>query len=291
MAKSLLSRLRKYLKEKSGFTSSEIFKDKGFIEQLGGEAAAKHLESPMNNYYLTLLVFTDMAKDFVDTFKPYKYEWHLWRDLMQLSSGLINLGKGLAGIVKGVLYFLKNTFYTLPSLAISCGPKVGLRVAGSILSFAIAKLLHSFVLALRGLSQFVSGLFLSVPRVALRSVITACTGWKKFQFENEPGIKAGILELSDKVAKNEIGAGFNVLYITTKLGIKLKKNYEHNKEAWIQDGKSVQQYDDLRDRLAKIRTDASIDFKFHEQACKQDKLSVHKPVIEFQVSKLRSKLR
>lgn len=136
------------------------------------------------NYYLLAgLRLLNMAKDVSDTFKPYKSEMHLWRDIYQPFRGLNNCWEGFKMLVlKFPLRLLTQLF----------GLHIHDHSAGEYLAYGLA-------LLLRGFTQVVTTP-LSWLRILMRGAYTSIKGWQRF--EKNHSVQE-LVKLGESLLKNE----------------------------------------------------------------------------------------
>jgi hypothetical protein len=105
-----------------------------------------------NQFLLAGLTFLNMLKDAVDTFKPYKSKWHLWRDLQQPLNGLKNILFSL-GLAAFALVLIVMAFIAVPFVLLSRGWKASLNTVYLATNKIAALIAHSLAKAIRGLTQ------------------------------------------------------------------------------------------------------------------------------------------
>ncbi|WP_147281903.1 hypothetical protein [Legionella feeleii] len=117
-----------------------------------------------------------IGKDFIDTFKPYKSNYYVQKDLIQPIRGLGNIIKGLFNIVASPLIFVANTVrYAMIALE---QRHFGLFAENMTLGSvkAAGGLLDGISSILRGSTQLVSTPLTWCLRMPLRGLITAIRG-------------------------------------------------------------------------------------------------------------------
>lgn len=133
------------------------------------------------SYPHALLQLVNIAKDFRDTFTPYKTPRHVTRDKWQLFTGILNLFSGLLlfftmicllPLVVGITLFVLPINFLLrspePNMSIAKNPMVWLHASGAIL-------LTNLALVLRGTTQIITA-----PLTLLR------IGFRMYHFRNVP---------------------------------------------------------------------------------------------------------
>ncbi len=117
-----------------------------------------------------------MKKDFVDTFKPYKANYYILRDLTQPVRGVGNFVRGLFNIVAAPLIFLGNTVrYALKTI-----PRGDFREFGRLMLTNLVKtgggFLDGVTSVIRGVTQVIATPATWFIKMPLRLLITAIKG-------------------------------------------------------------------------------------------------------------------
>lgn len=98
--------------------------------------------------------FADMAKDFIDTFTPYRSGWYAGRDFLQPIYGLGNLLKGSLYLATVVLIFLFSLMIFFPIILITSNQKVfDLKGNSTIGIFLFSWLIDGIGSLIRGATQ------------------------------------------------------------------------------------------------------------------------------------------
>ena len=116
----------------------------------------------------SLQPFVDMAKDAIDTFKPYKTNFHFKRDLLQVVWGVGNIFKGIFNLVCAPAFFFIRA---VPALSPSYeGSQLG---AFSFYSkVALSWFIEGFALIARGATQVATAPLTLTLRLITRAIIT-----------------------------------------------------------------------------------------------------------------------
>jgi hypothetical protein len=160
----------------------------------------------------------DMAKDAVDTVKPYKSKTHLFRDLVQPFRGLWNtllspffLGLLVpAVIILGIVNVVGLFYKGEAKKALNALKEAAYRIAGYTVL--------SLTKALRGLTQL-AATPLTWLRATCRGIYAAVKGWQKFT-ENA-GVQRLLTQAVATIEKNEPGSLRRTLTILARLRDKL----------------------------------------------------------------------
>jgi hypothetical protein len=147
------------------FQRREDLKNAPFVKDWMVSNDIKILDQPLLG---SLQPFVDMAKDAVDTFKPYKTMYHFKRDLLQPILGVGNIFKGLFNIFCGPAFFLVRA---LPALGSSFeGSRYG---AFSFYSkVALSWFIEGFASIARGATQIATSPLTLTFRLMTRGIIT-----------------------------------------------------------------------------------------------------------------------
>lgn len=186
---------------------------------------------PLFTIQVALLQYLEMAKDFVDTFKPYKTKKNIIADLTFIFLGLRDIINAIPLFAVALLspvflsmelLFSKNLYLALIAIPLS------LIICLSTLVLATSQLL-------RGLLE-VCATPLVLLRIPFRSLLTWHTGWPKF--EDNQGLNIALNRANDCLQINIALTG------STKLE-KLEDLIEHLNHKAIK-AKSYAQYSQLR---------------------------------------------
>lgn len=160
-----------------------------------------------------------MFKDVVDTLKPYKSGFHVWRDLLQPIRGLGNIIKGVVyipttialfifelirGVIHGIARSDFNIFKNLMQLAF-------VRVSSG--------LLDGINNIIRGVLQVVTTPLNLIIRMPLRLIITAIKGWPTFeetQYENASKLEE-LINKDDKTLDDTLEIDFRRIRFHKKI--------------------------------------------------------------------------
>lgn len=136
------------------------------------------------------LFFLDMAKDVVDTFKPYKTKYHRNRDLLQFFYGLKNTIYSLVSIpaICADLIFSALVFIAAPITALINYNEESFidylaeeyLYALGIIIYSLTNILGATAQAIRGVTQIVTAP-LTLTRVLLRTMLSIGRVEEKFQ--------------------------------------------------------------------------------------------------------------
>ncbi len=149
---------------------------------------------------------TDMGKDFVNTFRPYKTWYHIAKEFLQPLRGIGNILRGVSililAVVEGVMLtgaLLGGTFIAL----IAGRPRRAAKICHHILS-GPGRLLTSWFIdgvssVVRGITQIVFTPIVPL-KILLRGVITFFSGWQKFG--HDAGMKK-ILEMHSQSTEEQ----------------------------------------------------------------------------------------
>lgn len=120
----------------------------------------------------------DIAKDFIDTFKPYKAGYHAGRDFLQPLRGVGNIAKGAANLLLSPLLFVANTIrYALTSGSLeNFASNMGLNARRTT-----GWLLDGVSSLVRGLTQIAATPLTWLIKMPLRGLITAIKGAPKIE--------------------------------------------------------------------------------------------------------------
>ncbi len=163
----------------------------------------------------------DMAKDAVDTFKPYRSNFYVRRDALQPVFGLAN-------ILKGILYLL-----TVPLLVLIIAPIYALvninrttgKEVGEFLLMAASWLIDGALSIVRGATQL-AFTPLGWAKMGIRALISKFTGKEDLWIENRPGIQ-------DLVNKNEDDSHINKQELAKAVHSKYEKGIKRGEETGL----------------------------------------------------------
>lgn len=125
--------------------------------------------------------YWSMAKDIVDTFKPYKSGFYVWRDLLQPLRGIGNVAKGLIYILIIPFLLLCDFTQSIYSGIKNRSLSVFIDSAASSLVGFITGLFDGINNIVRGSLQFATTPLTWFLRMPLRALITAVKGWPTFE--------------------------------------------------------------------------------------------------------------
>ncbi|MDF1683692.1 MAG: hypothetical protein P1U36_03445 [Legionellaceae bacterium] len=201
---------------------------------------------------MTALVFLNMAKDAVDTFKPYKTAQHRARDLDQFYSGLKNTLKAIVFIPVSILWFIAglSCFIIAPILgainyqrrtpdSASASATLWNEISNAysnssqMMSASIETLVGSLTQTLRGITQMMTAPF-TLLRIPLRDYLSQELPEQKFQ--DRKSIQRLLAE-ADKImttAQDNPEATANMHPILNELYRK-SHNQQHQKQATYKD--------------------------------------------------------
>lgn len=163
-------------------------------------------------YFLAMLIapfqhFLNMAKDAIDTFKPYKSTVQMRRDFLQPIYGVGNILKGILNLILTplilVINILRETVKFLKSLKNAHISKSFLVYIKNIsLNFVrtLSWTLDGCFSLLRGMTQIVSTPLTWLIKIPLRSIITALKGTPKI--EDSSSVKKLITKGKNLIKEN-----------------------------------------------------------------------------------------
>lgn len=174
-----------------------------------------------------------MAKDAVDTFKPYKASFYVARDLIQPFRGIGNTLRGIFNIVVTPFLFLANTFryayygikYKDFSFFKNSMARNGVKSAGGILD--------GITSVIRGAAQVITTPFTWFIRMPLRGIITAVKGMPTvvdLQKEKAEKITA-LVEKQQKTLEDGIKIDREICGLYRKVTTATKRNQEVGADA------------------------------------------------------------
>lgn len=161
-----------------------------------------------------------MGKDFVDTFKPYKSNYYVQKDILQPLRGLGNIVRGIFNIIATPLIFLVNTIrYAANAIQLNSFPLFTKNMAIGTVK-AGGGLLDGVSSIIRGVTQVISTPLTWLVRMPLRSVITAINGKPTVSqnLENRIDKLEAIINENDKTVEDTISIDKEMQSIRAKVG-------------------------------------------------------------------------
>jgi hypothetical protein len=144
----------------------------------------------------------DIAKDFIDTFKPYKSRFHIKRDFLQPWWGTVNIVKGVVTIVAAPFFVL---FVGYQILSASKFKGMRLRVLVNNLVNPISWIIEGVLNIVRGFTQLITTPVTWLVKMPFRGILTAIMGTPTI--EQNLGmrnlVKIGKLNLEQAVESHE----------------------------------------------------------------------------------------
>ena len=187
----------------------------------------RNFNTPLLPLKGSMQAFLDMAKDTVDTFKPYKTNYQVKRDLSQPVRGLLNIGRAAATFVLALGFlvyrtgnglFKKNHSYSYI--------KVKAR-------YAFSWMAESMALALRGATQIATTPLTWLLKIPLRGILTYSVGAPLIEdsksIQNLVELSKGQLQKTATVDSNSI----NTNAIRFELHRKYLKAFRRGQQTYI----------------------------------------------------------
>ncbi len=174
-----------------------------------------------------------MAKDVVDTIKPYKSGFHVWRDLIQPIRGIGNIIKGAAYLPTTIGLFVFEFFRGI----VYGIAKQDLNIFKSLMQLAFVRvssgLLDGVNNLIRGVLQIATTPLTWIFRMPLRGIITSQKGWPTFeetQYKNALKLEE-LVKKEDKNLDDTVEIDFQMARLLKKIEKAEKRGQEFiNKE-------------------------------------------------------------
>lgn len=169
----------------------------------------------------------DMIKDFVDTFKPYKFSDHAKKDLLQPISGLGNIVKGIINLLGAPVLFVGNT---IRYIFISDSFSGFLYLYNIVLNIhrTASWMLDGVSSLVRGVTQIAATPLAWFIKMPLRGLVTAIKGIPSI--EQNSGIQKLVAEGKTAVQEGKV---YHVNAIRHELHRKYKKATERGQKTNI----------------------------------------------------------
>lgn len=117
-----------------------------------------------------------IKKDFLDTFRPYKARFYIYRDMIQPLRGFGNVIRGLFNMVASLVLLVVNTFrYARIGITQKSGSSFVTNMATNLLKVG-GGFLDGMISVIRGVGQLVTTPLTWLIRIPLRGTITAIKG-------------------------------------------------------------------------------------------------------------------
>lgn len=147
-----------------------------------------------------------MGKDFLDTFKPYKSRFYIFRDLLQPLRGLGNVIRGLFNLIATPILFLINTArYAIMAIQAKSFQLFLENMALNLIKSG-GGLLDGITSIIRGISQIITTPLTWFIRMPLRGIITAVKGMPTFlnSFKSQAEETATLIKREDREVEDSI---------------------------------------------------------------------------------------
>lgn len=169
-----------------------------------------------------------MFKDVVDTLKPYKSGFHVWRDLLQPIRGLGNIIKGASYIPTTIALFL---FELVRSVVYGIA-RGDFNIFKNLMQLAFVRvtsgLFDGVNNIIRGVLQVVTTPLNWLIRIPLRVIITTIKGWPTFeetQYDNATKLEE-LINKDDKTLDDTLEIDFRMIRFHKKIEKAEKRGQE-----------------------------------------------------------------